>query len=96
MTLEEAHERLAVLHPPPKVAELLEDFDEEEEPYLFDEDDTAEAIELLRGAASLLGFFGDRHLSKTIVAHDRKRMTALAEEIQIFLTALDSDEFTTE
>ena len=75
-------------------AEVEDDEDEEDdtEPFILDEVDSATAVDLLRDAMRLLGFFSDRKLSGNIVIHDRNRMRRVAEEIEAFVSTLDLTE----
>ena len=95
MDLEEIRERFQATAAHEAGLKVLqaETVDDEEEMLDLDEEDSARAVELLEGAKRMLGFFGDRALSKSIVAHDRKRMEGLATEISEFLDRVNNYEY---
>lgn len=89
MSLEELRAK-AVPHPQLEVED--EEEEDDTEPFILDEVDSATAVDLLRDAMRLLGFFSDRKLSGNIVIHDRERMRRVAEEIEAFVSTLDLPE----
>lgn len=89
MSLEELRAK-ATTHPQLEVED--EEEEDDTEPFILDEVDSATAVDLLRDAMRLLGFFSDRKLSGNIVIHDRERMRRVAEEIEAFVSTLDLSE----
>lgn len=90
---EELREKYASVPEPTELATLVTSSVEEQE-VLFEEDlllvdldeeDSAEALNLLEKAMQMLGFYGDKTISGNIVMPDRRRMLKTAEEIKEFI-----------